>query len=177
VRADAARRLLPSVRDNGWFFDTELLVLAQEHGMRIHEVPVDWTDDPDSRVDIVSTVVDDLKGIARLLAHRPIARFMAIGVVSTLTYAVLYLLLRTWLAPAVSNAIALAITAIANTQANRAFTFGLRAARAFRLLQHFPSRRRPGSRDIADEVCLHGREVRDPLDIAAARSALERGRN
>lgn len=135
VRAEVARRLLPSVRDNGWFFDTELLVLAQEHGLRIHEVPVDWTDDPDSRVDIVRTAMDDLKGIARLLAHRPIVRFMAIGAASTLAYAVLYLLLRTWLTPAVSNAIALAITAIANTQANRTFTFGLRG-RAGLVRQH-----------------------------------------
>jgi glycosyltransferase involved in cell wall biosynthesis len=126
VRADVARRLLPLIRDNGWFFDTELLMLAQQHGLRIHEVPVDWTDDPDSRVDIVSTAMGDLQGIARLLAQRPIVRFMAIGVVSTLAYVALYLLLRTWLAPGVSNAIALAITAVVNTQANRTFTFGLR---------------------------------------------------
>ena len=44
-----ARRLVPSVRDDGWFFDTELLVLAQRQGLRIHEVPVDWVDDADSR--------------------------------------------------------------------------------------------------------------------------------
>jgi len=126
VRADVARRLLPSIRDNGWFFDTELLVLAEQHGLRIHEIPVDWTDDPDSRVDIVSTAIGDLQGIARLFTQRPVVRFMAIGVISTLSYAVLYLLLRTSLAPGVSNAIALAITAIGNTQANRTFTFGLR---------------------------------------------------
>jgi glycosyltransferase involved in cell wall biosynthesis len=135
VRADVARRLLPSIRDNGWFFDTELLVLAQQHGLRIHEVPVDWTDDPDSRVDIVSTAIGDLQGIARLLAQRPVVRFMALGVVSTLAYAALYLLLRTWLAPGVANAIALAITAIANTQANRTLTFGLRG-RAGLVRQH-----------------------------------------
>jgi glycosyltransferase involved in cell wall biosynthesis len=64
VRADAARRLLPDVRDEGWFFDTELLVLAQRRGLRIHEVPVDWIDDPDSRVDIVPTALADLRGIA-----------------------------------------------------------------------------------------------------------------
>ncbi|HCT80456.1 MAG TPA: hypothetical protein DGT23_28615 [Micromonosporaceae bacterium] len=66
IRADVARDLLPLVRDTGWFFDTELLVLAQNIGLRIHEVPVDWTDDPDSRVDIVGTAIEDLKGVARV---------------------------------------------------------------------------------------------------------------
>ena len=66
IRADIARRLLPLVEDTGWFFDTELLVLAERSGLRIHEVPVDWVDDPDSRVDIVATAIADLKGIARL---------------------------------------------------------------------------------------------------------------
>ena len=74
IRADRARELLPLVEDTGWFFDTELLVLAERAGLRIHEVPVDWVDDPDSRVDIVATALADLKGIARLrraLAARP----------------------------------------------------------------------------------------------------------
>ena len=91
IRADAACRLLPDVQDQGWFFDTELLILAQRRGLRIHEVAVDWIDDPDSRVDIVSTALTDLRGVARLLLHRPVARFLAIGVVSTLAYALLYL--------------------------------------------------------------------------------------
>jgi putative flippase GtrA len=67
IRADVAARLLPLVEDTGWFFDTELLVLAERSGLRIHEVPVDWIDDPDSRVDIVRTARADLAGIARLL--------------------------------------------------------------------------------------------------------------
>src|SRR4051794_15330099 len=87
MRADAARRLLPSVVDQGWFFDTELLVLAQRAGMRIHEVPVDWVDDPDSRVDIVQTALGDLRGVARLLAASHVLRFAVIGVLSTLAYA------------------------------------------------------------------------------------------
>jgi putative flippase GtrA len=67
IRADVAARLLPLVEDPGWFFDTELLVLAERAGLRIHEVPVDWIDDPDSRVDIVATAKADLAGIARML--------------------------------------------------------------------------------------------------------------
>src|SRR6185312_6526356 len=66
IRSDVAKRLLPLVEDTGWFFDTELLVLAQQAGLRIHEVPVDWVDDPDSRVDLVATAKADLKGIVRL---------------------------------------------------------------------------------------------------------------
>jgi glycosyltransferase involved in cell wall biosynthesis len=66
VRASRARELVNVVEDNTWFFDTELLILAQRRGLRVHEVPVDWTDDPDSRVAIVRTAVDDLKGVWRL---------------------------------------------------------------------------------------------------------------
>jgi glycosyltransferase involved in cell wall biosynthesis len=66
IRGDALTMLLPLVEDQEWFFDTELLVLAQRHDLRIHEVPVDWVEDPDSRVDIVSTALADLRGVARL---------------------------------------------------------------------------------------------------------------
>ena len=71
IRADMAAELLPLVEDNSWFFDTELLVLAERAGLRIHEVPVDWVDDPDSRVDIVATAMEDLRGIARLAGRLP----------------------------------------------------------------------------------------------------------
>ena len=125
VRAEVARELLPDVRDQAWFFDTELLVLAQRRGLRIHEVPVDWVEDPDSRVDIVSTALGDLRGVARMMAESRLLRFMAIGVVSTLAYALLYLVLRTSLPPGVSNALALATTAVGNTAANRRVTFGI----------------------------------------------------
>ncbi len=74
VRSSAARELLPLVRDQGWFFDTELLVLAQRAGMRIREVPVTWIDDPDSRVDVPSTAMTDLRGVLRMLRATPGAR-------------------------------------------------------------------------------------------------------
>jgi putative flippase GtrA len=135
IQADAARGLLPEIQDLGWFFDTELLVLAQRRGLRIHEVAVDWIDDPDSRVDIVSTAVGDLRGVIRLLVDRPVARFVGIGVASTLAYAILYLLLRAPLGAGGANAAALALTAVANTQANRRFTFRIRG-RAGLVRQH-----------------------------------------
>ncbi len=67
MRAEAARQLVPLVEDNGWFFDTELLVLAERNGLRVHEVAVDWVDDAGSTVDIVRTARDDLKGIVRMM--------------------------------------------------------------------------------------------------------------
>jgi putative flippase GtrA len=67
IRREVAIHLLPLVEDDAWFFDTELLVLAERSGLRIHEVPVDWIDDPDSHVHIVNTAMADLRGIARLV--------------------------------------------------------------------------------------------------------------
>jgi putative flippase GtrA len=161
MRAECARALLPHVLDTAWFFDTELLVLAERSGLRIAEVPVDWVDDPDSRVDIVATAVADLRGVARVgrallrgdipvrelgqqlgrgavavpgvpasLARQAL-RFGAVGMLSTLAYLFLFVLLR----PAgaqVANLLALLITAVANTAANRRFTFAVRGAGATR---------------------------------------------
>jgi putative flippase GtrA len=126
VRRDALDALLGDVRDDGWFFDTELLVLAQRRGLRIHEVPVDWVDDPDSRVDIVATALTDLRGVARLLADGPVTRFLAIGVASTLAFALLYVALQPLLGAVAANAVALALTAVGNTAANRRLTFRVR---------------------------------------------------
>ncbi len=126
IRADAARELLPQVADEAWFFDTELLVVAQRAGLRIHEVPVDWIDDPDSRVDVVNTAKDDLKGIVRLMASTRVPKFLAVGVLSTAAYAVLFLLLSGPFGAGWANAAALAITAVGNTQANRHLTFSVR---------------------------------------------------
>ena len=136
VTREAAALLLPRIRDDGWFFDTELLVVAERAGLRIHEVPVDWVDDPDSRVDIVRTAADDLKGVARLAFATPVARFAAVGILSTIAYALLFLLLREGgIAAGIANAAALAVTAVANTAANRRLTFGV-MGRAGLVKQH-----------------------------------------
>ena len=154
IRAEAARELLPHVEDEAWFFDTELLVLAERAGLRIHEVPVDWVDDPDSRVAIARTAWDDVRGLARvgrslLTGRLPLAEvgerlgrasadagggrlgmqlglFALVGICSTLAYALLYLLLRGPLDPLAANATALLLTTVANTAANRRLTFGVR---------------------------------------------------
>ena len=66
LRADVARQLVPLVHDDGWFFDTELLLLAERNRMRIHEVPVDWIEDLDSRVELLPTIGGDLAGLWRV---------------------------------------------------------------------------------------------------------------
>jgi glycosyltransferase involved in cell wall biosynthesis len=135
IRAEVAKRLLPQVEDDGWFFDTELLVLAQRAGLRIHEVAVDWVEDTDSRVNVIRTAIEDLRGVARLALATQLTRFLLIGVASTIAYAVLYVLLRGGLGATAANALALALTAVANTQANRRFSFRIRG-RAGLLRQH-----------------------------------------
>jgi glycosyltransferase involved in cell wall biosynthesis len=82
IRRDVAAELLPLVRDQEWFFDTELLTLAERAGLRIHEVPVDWVEDPDSSVDLLRTAAADLRGVVRVcsdLARRrlPLERVAA----------------------------------------------------------------------------------------------------
>jgi len=132
-------------------------VLAERSGLRIHEVAVDWIDDPDSRVDLVATAVADLRGIARLaralaagrlplaevraqLGRQPLVaepagvpaglfrqavRFAAIGVASTLAYLILFIVMRPEIGAQPSNLIALLLTTVANTAANRRITFGI----------------------------------------------------
>ncbi|MCA2220556.1 bifunctional glycosyltransferase family 2/GtrA family protein [Nonomuraea aurantiaca] len=149
VRTEIAQALLPAVEDEQWFFDTELLLLAERHGLRIHEVPVDWVDDPDSRVDVFQTAMDDLRGLVRVArktlsgaARIPVParvsqarlprgmaaqlpRFAVVGMVSTLAYLLLFSGLRQAIPVLAANAIALLVTAVANTAANRRFTFGV----------------------------------------------------
>ncbi|MER6823758.1 dolichyl-phosphate beta-glucosyltransferase [Streptomyces cellulosae] len=155
VRREVAERLLPLVEDREWFFDTELLVIAERAGLRIHEVPVDWVDDPDSRVDLLPTALADLRGMARLgralargrlplaalgsagttvasVAVRPpgrlaqLLRFAAVGAAGTLLHLALYVLLRPAAGSQAGNALALLLCTVLNTAANRRFTFGVR---------------------------------------------------
>lgn len=66
VSRSVIHTIVPAIEDNGWFFDTELLILAYRRGLKINEVPVHWVEDDDSRVRIVKTAMDDLRGIWRL---------------------------------------------------------------------------------------------------------------
>jgi glycosyltransferase involved in cell wall biosynthesis len=70
VKRSVARALLPRIENNEWFFDTELLLLAEEQRLRIYEVPVDWIEDLDSRVRIAATALQDVKGLLRMRARR-----------------------------------------------------------------------------------------------------------
>jgi glycosyltransferase involved in cell wall biosynthesis len=139
LRRDAAEQLLPLVEDNEWFFDTELLVTAERLGLRIGEVPVDWVDDPDSRVDIVTTAADDLRGVWRMLVGRPkqlrrvcsnvvaadqLMRFAGVGVVSTLGYLFLFIAWRPLLGAFAANAVAMAIATLFNTAVHRELSQG-----------------------------------------------------
>jgi putative flippase GtrA len=153
VRTDAARALLPLVEDDEWFFDTELLVLAERNGLRIHEVAVDWTDGTDSSVDIARTAAADLRGIGRLVrsfasgdggassprppgpavsSGRPpgpaeLASFARIGALSTVAWLLLWLALRPAVGAFAANALALVVCAVPNTAANWRLTFARRA--------------------------------------------------
>jgi putative flippase GtrA len=154
IRRPVAEKLLPLVQDDAWFFDTELLVLAEHAGLRIHEVPVDWVDDVDSSVDVTATAKDDLRGMFRVsrdlsrgripldavyasIGRQPFAvpspgfwgqvlRFGVIGVLSTIAFAALYWVLQPGLGAQTANFVALLLTAIGNTALNRRFTFGVR---------------------------------------------------
>lgn len=155
IRAEVARELLPLVHDPTWFFDTELLTLAERCDLRIHEVPVDWFDDPDSRVDIVATAVSDLRGVWRVRralrrgelpvaavaerlgrgtapnpAWRQLLAFGVVGLVTTLVHLGLFATLSTWVVGSqVANAAALGAATVVNTAANRRWTFGVRTRR------------------------------------------------
>ncbi len=66
LTSQAARNIVPKIRDNNWFFDTELLIIAAKRGYRIKSVPVKWDDDPTTTVNIVKTAAEDIKGLLRL---------------------------------------------------------------------------------------------------------------
>jgi putative flippase GtrA len=130
-RLESAQRLLPLVEDNEWFFDTEILVAAQRLGLRICEVPVDWVDDPDSRVKILRTAWNDVRGVWRishgsarrldrpsptsgLVVADPLLRFAGVGALFTVAYLILFVLLRSSLGNFGANALALAVCAVFN---------------------------------------------------------------
>jgi glycosyltransferase involved in cell wall biosynthesis len=145
VRTTVARKLLPAVEDTGWFFDTELLLLAERNGLRIHEVPVDWVDDTDSRVRVAATAFGDLKGTARMafrfasgrgrvdlgsVARAPMANdfgrrfvsFSLIGAASTAISLTLFLSMQRSIGPIAANVAAVTATFVANAWANARYT-------------------------------------------------------
>ena len=157
ARTEVVKPLLAHVADDSWFFDTELLLVAEHNGLRVHEVPVDWVEDTDTRVHIGKTVSEDLRGLLRVarakasgaatvpgLPHRPeprpthpdavlarrdtgllwqIVSFALIGGVSTVATLLLYALFREWWPPLAANLVALVLTTLLNTEANRRLTF------------------------------------------------------
>ncbi|MBG0815454.1 glycosyltransferase [Planomonospora sp. ID82291] len=156
ARTDVVRPILDRVEDDGWFFDTELLLVAQYNGARIVEIPVDWVEDADSRVDVWRTAAADFRGLARVSraisrgrarveippvpALRPahpdavlraprmerswdVLLFSAVGLVSTALHVLLYRALRDVFSPEAANLVALSVTSLANTEANRRWTF------------------------------------------------------
>jgi putative flippase GtrA len=136
LRSDVASTLLPLVKDEEWFFDTELLVVAERIGLRIHEVPVDWVDDPDSRVDIARTIRADLRGVWRMLRHRvgdvstppsreeqataaELLRFAGIGVFSTLAYLAVFASLWPLVGAFAANGLSVLGCGLANAAVHR----------------------------------------------------------
>jgi glycosyltransferase involved in cell wall biosynthesis len=79
IKRSVAQELVAEVEDNEWFFDTELLLLAEQRGYRISEVGVDWIEDLDSRVEISSTALKDIKGLLRLKVQALRRRFLLSG--------------------------------------------------------------------------------------------------
>ena len=71
VSRQAVQRVVPLIENNNWFFDTELLILAEKLGYRVKDVPVSWVEDPDTRVKVGGTIAEDLRGLLRLRLRRP----------------------------------------------------------------------------------------------------------
>ncbi len=140
MRSADARAILPLVADNEWFFDTELLVVAERAGLRISEVPVDWSDDPNTSVHIANTARKDLQGVWRMLrsshrdlsearvirsSHLPAAldelvRTSRLGVAGSVAYLVLLLVSTQFVTVSVANLAALALAiAVGATSSSR----------------------------------------------------------
>jgi glycosyltransferase involved in cell wall biosynthesis len=151
LRRESALQLLPLVKDDEWFFDTELLVTAERLGLRISEVPVDWVDDPDSRVQIVRTALNDLRGVWRIshgharrlvrssssvprpaisqVAADQLLRFAGVGAISTLGYLFLFIAWRPIAGNFGANALALAICTLFNTAVHRELARSMQGSR------------------------------------------------
>jgi putative flippase GtrA len=157
ARAEVVRPLLQRVEDNTWFFDTELLLLAEHNGLRVLEIPVDWVEDVDSRVNVTGTAATNLRGLIRMVwtklsggadiaelppraepnaVHpdavlavrdtprlRHLVMFSVIGLMATVTTLVLYTVFRTWWPPLAANLVAMTLSLLLNTEANRRLTF------------------------------------------------------
>jgi len=159
LRRESALQVLPLVQDEEWFFDTELLIVAERLGLRITEVPVDWVDDPDSRVKIMQTALQDLRGVWRMahgwrrarraatstteardvargpsqMAADQLMRFAGVGAISTLGYLFLFIAWRPLAGTYGANALALAICTFFNTAVHRELA-GRTTARGGRLV-------------------------------------------
>ncbi len=70
ITRQAAQELVPRIENEDWFFDTELLLMAEKGGYRIKDVPVRWVEDPDTRVNVLKTVAEDLRGLLRMRFRR-----------------------------------------------------------------------------------------------------------
>ena len=71
VKRDVVQDIVPLIQNQEWFFDTELLILAEKRGYSIKEIPVRWVEDPDSRVHVMGTIIEDIKGLMRLRFRAP----------------------------------------------------------------------------------------------------------
>ncbi|MFL6143003.1 MAG: glycosyltransferase [Labedaea sp.] len=157
ARSEVIRPLLQRVEDDTWFFDTELLLLAEHNGLRVLELPVDWVEDVDSRVDVTGVAATNARGLIRIalaklsgaanvaeLPQRPELRpvhpdavlserdesrlrhlvmFSVIGFMATVITLVLYTVFRTWWPPLAANLVAVTLSTLFNTEANRRTTF------------------------------------------------------
>lgn len=173
ARAEVIRPLLRRVEDDTWFFDTELLLLAEHNGLRVLELPVDWVEDVDSRVNVTGTVATNMRGVLRLalaklsgaariaelpfrpepmsahpdavLSGRDVTRvrhlmsFALVGVAATAMTLGLYAVFRSWWPPLVANLLAVSLSTLFNTEANRRFTFRGRPASRSLALVHVQS--------------------------------------
>lgn len=71
VTKNVVEKLIPYIKDNGWFFDGELLIVGEKAGYKIYEEPVHWVDNPGSTVRLYSTITGDIEVMMRLLLTKP----------------------------------------------------------------------------------------------------------